>query len=242
MSKNNGSKPTPDFSVLKTWPVVSWKWPRPVIYIPLFAALPFADDVLPYFIEIARHGTPFIHLPYGFADQMRNKAVDVFLQSEFTHLLMLDADHKHPHDILQRLIRWCIEDPEKKIIGGLNFRRCEPYNPCAFVRRDGKGYSPHEWEQGIAEMDMVGAGSLLVAKEVFEAIEWPWFKNEEKPETHDLGSHDLYFCKKAAAAGFHIWLDTTTTSPHMAVHSVTEQTYRSFREMNPPPEEELINA
>ncbi len=242
---DNGNDYKPDYSVLKQWPVSLWEWPRIAIYIPWPAALPFAADVVSGFIEIARHGTMFMHLPYGFTDRMRNEAAKQFLLSDYTHLLMLDSDHVHPADIVQKLAKHVIEDPERLIIGGINFKRSAPYSPCAWVYSDenkDKIYRVHEWDAGLIEVARLGSGSMLIAREAFEQTGFPWFVNEPHMENEQLGSHDNYFCKLAVKAGIKIYCDFNANSPHMGRHRVTEQTYRTFCEVNPIPREELIDA
>ena len=229
---DNGNEYKPDYSVLKSWPVSRWEWPKIVVYVPWTSTLSYADEVNPHIIEIARHGTPFIHLPYGFADRMRNEAGKELLDTDYSHILMLDADHVHQADIVHLLAKHVIADPEKLIIGGLNFKRTPPYSPCVAVVKDNKIYRPEEWEPGLMEMDRVGFGAVLIAREVFERVEWPWFVNDPHYETQTLGSHDNYFCEKAQAAGIKVWCDFTLTSPHISTHRVTENTWRTFMEMN----------
>ena len=91
-------------------------------------------------------------------------------------------------------------------------------------------------------MDRVGTGCIIIAKEAFERLEFPWFVNEPHMEGQMLGSHDNYFCKKAQEAGIKIWCDFTLTSPHMSTHRVTEHTFRTYTQMNPAKEEDLIDA
>ena len=243
---DNGNGYNPDYSVLKQWPVSLWKWPRIVVYVPWPSALPDASDVNPGFLEIARHGTMFMHLPYGFADRMRNEAAKTLLRSDYTHILMLDSDHVHPHNIVQKLAKHVIEDPERLIVGGLNFTRTAPFGPCAWVfneKDNNQIYRIHEWEPGLIEVARMGTGSILIAREAFERTEFPWFVNEPNMVDEMLGSHDNYFCKKAIKAGMKIWCDLSATSPHMGSGiRVTEQTYRTFCEVNPIPREELIDA
>lgn len=57
--------------------------------------------------------------------------------------------------------------------------------------------------EDLIECDGVGGGCLLIHRRVFEAIEKPWFKCN--PGTF-IGE-DFYFCRKAQAAGFKIYLD-----------------------------------
>lgn len=233
--------PRPDPSVLQQRPIGEWPWPRIVLFVPLPPALPFVDEVFWQFMAIASQGIPFMRHEYGRTDFVRNKAVETLLQSDYTHILMLDSDHIHPAQIVQRLARWVIADPAKQVIGGLNFKRSEPYDPCAFVKvssngRDEYAY-PQEWYPGLMEVDLIGTGSILIAREVFEAIEPPYFWYSYSNAAQGLyPSDDIGFSLKCQAAGIKMYVDTTTTSPHMVARTVTEQTFRDFWASQPEPE------
>ena len=242
MTNNSDSEYTPDYSVLKQWPVMNWGWPKVVVFVPVTNSIAYAPDVFPAFLEIARHGVPFMHLPYGFADRIRNEAGKQFKKSKYTHIIMLDVDHVHPIDIVQRLAHRVIEDPERLIVGGVNYKRTEPYSPCVGLLKDGKFFRPWEWTPGISEVDRIGFGCVIIAKEVFERTEFPLFVNEPNLEKQSLGSHDNYFCEKAQEAGIKVWCDFNITSPHMATHRVVEQTFRSYHQINPVDEEDLFDA
>ncbi len=99
------------------------------------------------FIRIAQQGVPFFSLPYTRCDIARNSFAQDLLNSDHTHLLMLDSDHVHPTDIIQRLVRWVLEDSRRLVVGGLNFRRGEPYDACAYLKDDDDTiYTLTEWE------------------------------------------------------------------------------------------------
>ncbi len=216
--------------VLNTWPVASWKWPKVVVLVPQFPALPHADDVFYNFWAIAQQGTPAMRMPYGRTDVVRNRAAMNLLRSSFTHILMLDADHIHPEDIVQRLCRWVLLNPEIQVVGGLNFRRGEPYDPCCFLLgKDGKLYPPAEWSQGLIQVDALGTGSILIAREVFEQLEPPWFFNKYDKVWEDAWpGEDIGFSEKCREAGIKMWVDTTTTSPHMIDAYVDESSFKQY--------------
>jgi len=231
--------PEDKFAVLNQYPISSWEWPRPVVFIPWTRALSYADEVLPQIIEIARTGVQFIHQPAMFADRARNEAVKELLDSDYTHIVMLDEDHVHVPYIVQQLSRSVIEDPERHIVGGLNFKRSQPYRPCVLYINDGNIYSPHEWSAGVERVDSIGFGCVMIDRRVFEAVEWPWFINEPHYESQTLGSHDNYFCRKAIEAGFSVWCDYGLTSPHISTHRITERTYRTYNNRYPVSEEDI---
>ncbi len=184
------------------------------------------------FIALAQQGYAFVRRPYDRIDVTRNRMAQHLLDTpEFSHLLMLDMDHAHPPDIVKRLARWWLKDPEKLVIAGLNFRRTEPYDPLVwFVGPDGQWYHAVDWPQGILKADIVGTGAMLIHRSVFERVPKPWFTNDySKVEEGDLWpGEDVNFCKACAAAGIDIWVDTTTTSPHLGFSAVDESTHRAY--------------
>lgn len=211
-------------------PVGAWEWPKILLCIPLERALSYADKCFWNFMMIARTGAAFLPMSYMRTDLYRNKVATELLKSDFTHLIMLDADHQHPFDIVQRLARWVIADPEIKVVGGLNFRRGEPYEPCAFMQDNQGGvYSIAEWEQGLVQVDAIGTGSILISREVFETLEPPWFYNiYDHAWTDHYPGEDIGFSKKCYDAGIPLYVDTTTTSPHILEAFVTEDTFRGY--------------
>jgi hypothetical protein len=103
---------------------------------------------------IAMQGVQPLFINYTRTDLARNKLALELLKSPFTHLIMLDIDHKHPPDIVQKLSRWFLLRPEVQIVGGLNFRRSYPHDPCCHLigkdgtftpRRNGTGADYWKW-------------------------------------------------------------------------------------------------
>lgn len=217
-------------NLLNSLPISAWEYPKIIVGIPLERTVSHASDVFWPFMEIASQNPAFGRLPYQRTDLYRNKMAELLLKTDFTHLLMLDLDHTHPTDIIQRLAKWVLLDERIKIVGGLNFRRGAPYEPCAFMVDDeGAVYAPAEWEEGLVKVDYIGTGSILISREVFEEIEPPWFFNDySNAWKGNYPGEDMGFCVKAREAGFQLWLDTTTTSPHLITRKVDENTFRSY--------------
>lgn len=206
-------------------------WPRPAIGIPLERAISHADKVFFPFLAIAQQGFPIIAISYGRTDLIRNKMALHTLNSDVTHLIMLDLDHVHPWDIVQRFMQHFIRDPELRIVAGLNFRRGEPYDPCAYVRGDSGKYHPMaEWEKGLVKVDVAGTGSIAIDRRVFEEIEPPWFAYDYSKVLEDnWPGEDFYFCDRCREAGIPIYVDTTLNSPHLIDAVVDERTFHEFR-------------
>ncbi len=211
-------------------PIREWDYPRIVLAIPLERSISYASDTFFQFLGIAQTGIPILNFPYGRTDLVRNKMALSLLQSDFTHLLMLDIDHIHPIDIAHRLGKWVIANPDIKVVGGLNFRRSAPYDPCCFIRgEDGGLYPPVVWDQGLIEVDAIGTGSILISKEVFTQIEPPWFYNDYSMVMSDQWpGEDMGFSKLCNDAGIPLYVDTTTTSPHLAHGAIDETSFRQY--------------
>jgi len=227
-------KPIPKADVLKELPIRAWEWPRILVHVPLFPSLPYAPDVFYDFMAIAAQGPAILRGGYQRVDLAHETAAEKFMDTDFTHLLMLDADHKHPAHIIQQLARWVIQDPEKLFVGGLNFRRTPPYDPCAFMIEDEQAFAIYEWDQPLIKVDRIGGASNLIAREVFERIKKPWFyMHPEHANGINWASTDMAFCLNCLDAGIDIWCDTTTQSPHMTQAVVTEQTFRNYIDEHP---------
>lgn len=205
-------------------------WPRPVIGVLLERTLAHADKVFYSFIGIAQQGWPFVHMNYGRTDLARNKLALHLLGSDFTHIIMLDVDHQHPMDIVQLLMTNFVRKPDLKVVGGLNFRRGEPYDPCAYILGDEGKYHPiAEWEKGLIKVDALGTGCIAIAREVFEQIEPPWFYNDYSKVWEDIWpGEDIGFCTKCRQAGIELYVDTRVTSPHLIDAVVEESAYREY--------------
>ena len=212
---------------LNVLPIASWDYPRILLGVLKERAISYADDVLDNFMMIAATGVSLIRVPYGRTDIVRNRMAMGLLDSDYTHLLMLDADHEHPVDIVQRLARWVLLDDTVQVVGGLNFKRSSPHEPCAFIfGADGSIYQPAEWERGLIEVDALGTGSILIAREVFEAIQPPWFYNiYDEVWMDSWPGEDIGFSRNCKAAGIRLWVDTTTTSPHITTRKIGAQEF-----------------
>jgi hypothetical protein len=190
---------------------------------------------LPFFgfIQIFTQGWPLARLEYTRNDIARCKFGEFLVNSNYTHLLMLDSDHVHPADIVPRLARWFRAYPDEvQVLGGLNFRRGAPYDPCAFVDPgDGSFRRMAQWSPGAIEVDALGSGSMMIARSVFEALPQvpgkPWFGYDYSDLSGWPGT-DMWFSKRCHEAGIALWCDTTTTSPHVGDMMIDESNYRAW--------------
>jgi len=198
----------------------------------LVGILPFRtgaadEDSFFSFLDIIARGHSYIKSICIRTDKARNEMVRRMLESDFSHILMLDADHKHPPDIVERLTARVAQDPTRLFVSGLSFRRGPPYDPTAWmIGKDGQvrhmvaGKVP----EGLVEADIVGGSAMLIHRSVFEEhIEWPWF--ELKYAGGGYPGEDVNFCAKCRAAGIKIYADTTVQSPHLDKRWVDMKTF-----------------
>lgn len=184
------------------------------------------------FFAIAGHGFGFVPSPYGRVDVQRNTFGKLVAATypEYTHLCMLDLDHAHPHDVVERLARHVIADPTKKVIGGINFRRGAPYDPCIFIPDStGKWRPPMKWGKGVYQVAGIGFGCILIDATIFKEVEGPWFGYTYQHFDEEVyPSEDIWFSTLMEKHGIPIYVDTTTTSPHLTAVTIDEASFRSF--------------
>lgn len=190
-----------------------------------------SDWAFIHFWQIARRGWPLIDHVYGRTDINRNRIGKWLLENpEYTHVIMLDLDHIHQPDIVERLAAWVLDDPARQVVGGLHFRRAAPFDPCAFVfGPDGELHAPVHWEDGLFEVHAIGHGSILIAREFFENVPQPWWAyTYESVERNIFPSEDMWFSYVCSNNGVKMWVDTTVTSPHLIFNLVDADTFKRY--------------
>lgn len=186
------------------------------------------DEIFNRFIAIARRGHAFLPCTFMRTETQRNLLAGRLLESDYTHLLMLDADHLHPVDVVERLTAHMMADPAKLVVSGFSFRRGPPFDPAAWYEGMGCVHPMLQWPAGLIQVDLIGGFCTLVNREVFERLEWPWFRIMCSIKDRSFGGEDIYFSRKCWAAGIDLWVDTDCISPHLTQIWVTEATYRQY--------------
>jgi hypothetical protein len=186
-----------------------------------------------------------VRTQYARTDLQRNKLAMYLLQSDFTHILMLDADHRYPADIVERLMRAVrpkrttddgqpTTDEERLVVAGLAFRRSEPFDPNVFIVDPQRGelLQPVTWGQGLMAVDIAGTAAMLVSRKVFERLPKPWFAMDYSGcESGQWPGEDIWFCARVGEAGIKIWVDTTVICPHLREGWVDQRSYESYAAM-----------
>lgn len=145
-------------------------------------------------------------------DYARNCAVRMFLQHECTHLLFIDSDIEPPQDVVERLLLH-----RKPVVTG-----CYPVGMAhglkwALTRRTADGH--HRCLERLPSLtdpfvvDASGAGCLLIRRDVFTTLGWPWFKWVQQADGHQTGE-DIYFGDCCRRHGIPIVADPTVLCRH----------------------------
>lgn len=166
-------------------------------------------------------------------DHARNMACENMLNMNFTWLFFLDDDVVAPPDTIQRLI-----NHGKDIVSGIYHRRALPIAPVMlrFDANDQAQWVNEYPANTLIEVDLVGAGCLLIHRRVLERMSRPWFewqlgKEDPKPEpgvkVPSKLSEDFSFCRKAKREfGFGIYVDTSIQCEHIGLgHAHTGGTF-----------------
>lgn len=140
----------------------------------------------------------------GTIDEMREAMCQKALSDGCDMVLMLDCDVVPYPSAFSELL-------DQLLVGGadlasaLCFRRFPPFVPVCWDK-DGRQLWPFkDFRFGdVIESCQAGCGMLLVKREVFEAIERPWFAFVDRIES-DIVRHmseDVFFTRRATEAGY----------------------------------------
>ncbi|MBI2982279.1 MAG: hypothetical protein HYY44_08345 [Deltaproteobacteria bacterium] len=189
---------------------MKFKNPSVVIAIPLAGPMIYWRTVSGL-LELERPSRSELMVFQGaLVDRARNYLVEQMLSHPMkaTHLFFVDADILLPSDALMRLL-----EANAPIVSGLYHKRIPPHEPMAFTQGK-KGIEPIGLKgPHLREVEMVGAGCLLIQRKVFEKIPFPWFESRWSKTGHL--SEDFHFCRKARKAGFEILVDRKVRPLHI---------------------------
>jgi SAM-dependent methyltransferase len=153
----------------------------------------------------------------------RNAIVRAALQNRADYIWMLDDDHiidigrsqgeTSAYDLPIKLAKHLEENPKIGVVGALYFQRGGDYAPVIMQesRDDERPYflTHPEIAYRMQRVDITGGGCMMIRASIFDKIGEPWFAPE-----HEWGT-DVQLCKRARAAGFEVWCDTSLEIGHM---------------------------
>ena len=153
----------------------------------------------------------------------------------YDYLLWVDDDTMVPETVVEQLLA-----PQAQIVSGLYFMRKQPYLPVAYRKTDDPNAPDRFWnltsypKNKVIEVDAVGMGCCLVAREVYDAVSKPWFAwqtIDAKPDEYDhraLGE-DMYFCRRAQQNGYKIMLNTGCVCQHIGEYFYDETLFENYQ-------------
>jgi hypothetical protein len=165
--------------------------------------------------------------------ESRNKTVrDALKFPETSHILFVDDDIV-PVDRLSLLKLWAfLKISGESIVSGLYYNKGKTPVPLIMKSTEGPEGIRFQLPKATIDppttvvfpVDCVGAGFLLVKREVFEKIKPPWFVfgdpeliRRMKLKTEDISpGEDVYFSFKARDAGYKLFVDCRVRLAHYA--------------------------
>jgi hypothetical protein len=126
-----------------------------------------------------------------------------------THILFVDSDVLPKHNTLQRLL-----SHDKDIVTGVYPMMTRQGFAWSVTREKDFAIGVDQLPKNLFKVNYCGFGIVLIKFEVFEAIQWPYWKNVFRPGSIEKGE-DIYFCEKAKKAGFDIWCDPMVKCNHI---------------------------
>jgi len=137
-------------------------------------------------------------------NQRADLALDAMAEG-CTHILFIDSDMTFPQDMVERLIKHDLD-----IVATNCARRRIPTGPTAQkYGPDGERELVYTMPEstGIEEVGSIGMGVMLIKRNVFEKLTEPWFETPWRTDKRGYIGEDIFFCRKAQAAGYKIYID-----------------------------------
>lgn len=198
----------------------AWEQQGPEVMVAILTREIVATKWAMGFRNLALPGTSGVSFRTGAPyDVMRNSACADALAAGFQWVMFLDDDVIPPPDTYARLARHNLD-----IVSGLYYRRQPPICPVA-MKLDGEGKPQWvtQWNppNSLVEVDLVGAGCLLIHRRVLKRTPQPWFEWEigktPAPQGRNAMSEDFAFCLRAKEHGFKVHLDTSIQCEHVGL-------------------------
>lgn len=203
----------------------------------------FADSKDQVFFKLYERGIVggILQSRISAVDDGRNMLVDKFLQRpRATHLLFLDSDQTFPPDIGYQLLQrdkaiisglYFTKGPSQipqvyKYVGRKPNRLGEEIDNFESLSETVFNFlTSHkvpltltsgiiDSADGLIEIDGCGAGCLLVRRDVFENMGYPYFRLAK-----GIGE-DFFFCLKAKEHGYSLWADLDVICSHLDLRPV----------------------
>ena len=148
-----------------------------------------------------------------YLDAARNMCVKEALKLPIEYILWLDVDQTYPKETAERLIKHI--DSGKMIVGGRTLKKWER-TPLVFkFLEDSMRVRQYDKLKGLMKIDAMGMGGVMMRPEVFNIIDYPYFKIGYKDDDH-IGE-DIYFFRQCKNKNIDVWCDTDLHFGHIQV-------------------------
>lgn len=162
-------------------------------------------------------------------DEARNNLISRALAmiEKPDYCFFVDVDNTFKANTLIKLV-----EADKDVISGLYFQRHKPHYPVAFkVGEDKITRFLTEFKFGtIMEVDYVGAGCLLIKREVLEKLSYPYMYVYRNLKSQTTVGEDIVFCQKIKNAGYQIFLHCGTDVGHIGGFNINSRDWQNFYE------------
>ena len=152
------------------------------ICLPIYGSIPsnsfinFINSLHDLFVNGRNWDIQIFMKPNMTIDKARNDLVKVALEAKCDYIFFIDSDMILPKLTLERLY-----DMNVPVASGLYFAKSPPYLPVVRDFIEDRFIFKKIIDFGkIIEVGGVGMGCCLIKKEVFDKLEYPWFKFELK--------------------------------------------------------------
>lgn len=156
----------------------------------------------------------------GSYDISVNNAVELSRAMDVDFIFFVGPDMVVPRDVIRRLIRH-----EKEIVGATYLRTVAPHGLVVKTIGD----QPVDVEHGLAEVEVLPTGCLMVSVEALKKLKRPYFRPVVVEEDVDkqvlpaIAPSYQGFCEQARRAGLQVWCDIDLSRE---VEHVGEAKYR----------------
>lgn len=155
------------------------------------------------------------YVPTAFPTLGRDKIVQ-YAQYKIpgpTHILFIDSDVLPRAKTLDTLL-----ELDKDIVTGV-YPMTSRKGLAWSVAKEDTFMGIEDLPRNPFKVKYCGFGCVLVKMEVFERLEWPYWKNEFVEGGITKGE-DIYFCDKAREAGYDIWCEPKVKCNHIRITSL----------------------